>query len=83
MKIDDVAIRFLNIGGLIKLIRVNGRSDASILGPDKLVEGDILLQVNNPLEQHIVAALRHTPIVGMARAFDSQLFIEQVHGFRA
>jgi hypothetical protein len=83
MKIDDVAIRFLNIGGLIKLIRMNGGSDTSILDSDKPVEGDILLQVNNPLEQHIVAALRHTPIVGMARAFDSQLFLEQVHGFRS
>ena len=82
MGVDDVAIRVLNVGGLTKLVRVNGCLDASVRCQDKPVEGDILLQVSNPLEQHIVAALRHKPIIGMARAYDSQLFLEQLHGYR-
>ena len=82
MIVDDVAIRILNVGSLTKLVRLNGSLDASVLCQKKPVEGDILLQVNNPLEQHIVAALSHKPIVGMTRAYDSQLFLEQVHGYR-
>jgi hypothetical protein len=81
MIVDDVAISILNVGGLTKLVRLNGSLDASVLCQEKPVEGDILLQVNNPLEQHIVAALSHKPIVGMTRAYDSQLFLEQVHGY--
>ena len=82
MMVDDVAISILNVDGMTKLVRVNGSLDASVLGQDTPDEGDILLQANNPLEQHIVAALRHKPIVDMTRAYDSQLFLEQVHGYR-
>ena len=82
MMVDDLAIRFLNVDGLTKLVRVNGPLDASVAGQDKTVEGDDLLQVDNPLEKHIVAVLRHNPIVDLCRAFESQLFLEKIRGYR-
>lgn len=42
-----------------------------------------LFTVENPLRQHIVACLRGQPLVGVRRTFESQLFLEQAHGYRA
>ena len=53
-----------------------------MIGQDEPVEGDDLLRVKNPLEQHIVAALRHNPIIDLSRAYESQLFLEQIRGYR-
>lgn len=82
MMVDDLAIRILNVNGLTKLVRVDGPLDASMTGQDGPVEGDDLLRVDNPLEQHILAVLRHNPIVGFSRAYESQLFLEKIRGYR-
>jgi hypothetical protein len=67
---------------LIKPVQVNGPLNDEVLSQNTPVKGDVLLQVNNPLEQHIVAALRRKPIVGLSRTYESQLFLEQVRGYR-
>ena len=82
MMVDDLAIRILNVDGFTKLVRVNGPLDASATGQDEPAEGDDLLRVDNPLEKHIVAVLRHNPIVDLSRAFESQLFLEKIRGYR-
>ena len=81
MVIDDIFIRIINAGGLIKLVQVNGSLNNAVLCQTTHVEGRVLLEVNNPLEQHIVAILQRKPIVGLARAFDSQIFLEQMRGY--
>jgi len=80
--IDDIVISIINEGRLTKLVQVNDSLNDAVLSQNTPVKGDVLLQVNNPLEQHIVAALRRKPIVGLSRTYQSQLFLEQLRGYR-
>jgi len=45
------------------------------------LKGKELLAVKNPLKQHIIAALNGNPIVGLKKAYDSQLFLEIIHRY--
>jgi hypothetical protein len=82
MVIDDMVIGITNQGSLTKLVQVNSSLNDTVLSQNTPIKGNVLLQVNNPLEQHIVAALRRKPIVDLSRAYESQLFLEQVRGYR-
>jgi hypothetical protein len=46
------------------------------------VQGGKLLEVKNPLKEHILATLRGTPIVGPKMTQKSQYFLEQLHGYK-
>ena len=50
------------------------------LGNDGL-DGKELLKTENPLKQHIIAALHGKPIAGLDKAYDSQKFLEILHGY--
>ena len=63
MVIDDIVISIITEGRLTKLVQVNGPLNDAARSQNTSVKEDVLLQVNNPLEQHIVAALRRKPIV--------------------
>ena len=82
MVIDDVVVSIINEGRLTKLVQQNGSLSDAVLSQNAPFNGDVVLQVYNPLEQHIVATLRRKPIVGLARAYESQLFLEQVRGYK-
>ncbi len=82
MMIDDVVFGIISEGSLIKLVQLYGSPNDAVSNQNKPVKGGLLLQANNPLEQHIVAALRRKPIVGLSRAYESQLFLEQLRGYR-
>jgi hypothetical protein len=82
MVIDDIVVSIITEGRLTKLVQVHGSLNDAVLSQNTPVKGDVLLQVNNPLEQHIMAALRRKPIVGLSRTYESQLFLEQLRGYR-
>jgi hypothetical protein len=81
MMIDGLVFIILTEGSRIKLVQTDGSLKDAVSNQNKPVKGKLLLQVNNPLEQHILAALRHKPIVGLSRAYESQLFLEQLRGY--
>ncbi len=82
MAIDDIFISFITEGRSIKLVQVNDSFNDDVSSQHIPLKGNVLLQVHNPLKQHIVAALRRQPIVGLRRAYESQLFLEQLRGFQ-
>jgi hypothetical protein len=82
MVIDDVVVSIINEGRLTKLVQQNGSLSDAVLSQNAPFNGDVVLQVYNPLEQHILAALRRKPIVGLTRTYESQLFLEQVRGYK-
>jgi len=67
MVIDDIVISVINEGRLTKLFQVNDPLNDEVLSQNTPVKGDVLLQVNNPCEQHIVAALRSLQHVARKR----------------
>ena len=80
--VDDLAIGIKSDAALIHLIKLNQPlEDTAEAGKDAM-NGAVLLTVDNPLQQHIIAALHHQPIVGLARAYESQLFLEALHGYK-
>jgi hypothetical protein len=82
MMIDDFGVGIISEGSLIKVVRLDRSLKGAVLHQNESLRGDVLLQVNNPLEQHIVAALHQRPIVGISRAYESQLFLEELHGYK-
>jgi len=80
--IDDSTFIILTEDSLIKLVQIDGSLKDDVYDQNKPVKGRTLLQVNNPLEQHILAALRRKPIVGLSRAYESQLFLERLRGYK-
>ena len=82
MVIDDIVIRIINEGRLTKMIQVNGSLNDAVLSQNSSIKGNVLLQVNNFLKQHIVAVTRRKPFTNFSRAYESQLFPEQVRESR-
>ena len=82
LMVDDLAIGIKSDAALIHLIKLDQPlKDIAEAGKDAM-KGTVLLTVDNPLQQHIIAALRHQPIVGLAKAYESQLFLEALHGYK-
>jgi hypothetical protein len=81
MRLDNYSIAVKIDGGLITLIEMNqSLEDACRVGSDAGY-GDVLLTVDNPLKQHIIAVFRRNPVVKLEKAYDSQLFLEMLHGY--
>ena len=81
MKLDDRSIAVKILGGLIKLIELDHPLQDAVQAGAAVRYGNVLLEVRNPLKQNIMAVLRHDPLVKLERAYNSQLFLEMVHGF--
>jgi hypothetical protein len=82
LQIDDRVVGFKSEASGIQLIELDQPLDKAAKSGIKNPEGRVILAVNNPLEQHIVAALGHHPIIGLGRAQESQLFLESLRGYR-
>jgi hypothetical protein len=82
LMVDDLAIGIKSNEALIHLIKLDQPlEDIAEAGKD-VMRGAVLLTVDNPLQQHIIATLRHQPIVGLAQTYESQLFLEALHGYK-
>jgi len=81
MKLDDRSIAVKILGGLIKLIELDHSLEDAAQAGAAVRYGDVLLEVHNPLEQNIISVLRRDPLVTLERTYNSQLFLEMVHGF--
>jgi hypothetical protein len=82
MMIDDFAFSVRTEDSRLKLVKIKDSLRDASSQPDKSITKKVLLEVDNPLEQHIVAALKGQPIVGLTRAYESQLFLEELHGYK-
>jgi hypothetical protein len=82
MKIDDQQIIFQSRTAQVLLIK----PDSVIKKPDQKktnqIEGRVLLKVDNPLRQNIIAVMQHRPLVDVKQTSESQLFLEMLHGYR-
>ena len=79
--LDNYAVAISTNGTLIKLIELN-KSLKDIAGKDeKALNGKVLLELDNPLKQNIIAILKNKPIVSLKKTYDSQLFLERLRGF--
>jgi len=79
--IDNHAFGIRRKGTSTQLFRLNEPLDkAAKLGEGAF--GDVLLEVENPLEQTIISALKGEPVTGLQRTYESQLFLERLHGHR-
>lgn len=79
--IDNYAVAISTNGTLIKLIELN-KPIEDIAGKDeKALYGKVLLELDNPLKQNIIAILKNKPVVSLRKTYDSQLFLERLHGF--
>jgi len=83
LQFDDMVIGFKKAASRIQLIKLDQPLDKAAKRGIKSLNGQVMLTVDNPLEQNIVAALCHRPIVGLRRTQESQLFLERLHGYRA
>ena len=82
MSLDGYTIGIKREGTTNILIHLDTTlKEAAIMGNDG-IEGEELLKIDNPLEQHIVAALIKEPIVDPKRTQQSQYFLEQAHGYK-
>lgn len=43
--------------------------------------GQVLMETENPLEKNIIAVLKGKPLAGLKHAYESQLFLEKLHGY--
>ena len=82
LQIDDRVIAFKSEVSGIQLIELDQTLDQAARRGIQHLEGRVVLTVKNPLEQHIVAALGHRPIIGLTRAQESQLFLESLRGYK-
>jgi len=81
MKLDDRSIAVKILGGLIKLIELDHPLEDAAQAGAAVKYGDVLMEVQNPLEQNIISVLRRDPLINLERTYNSQLFLEMVHGF--
>ena len=81
MMLDDYSIAVKIKGGLIQLIELDQSLEDAVRVGGSVRYGDVLLEVHNPLEQNIIAVLRHDPLINLERTYDSQLFLEIIHGY--
>jgi hypothetical protein len=66
---------------LVRLVQLREPLEVSARKGEKALWDDILLEVDNPLEQNIIACLRGQPKVGLRRAYESQAFMERLYGY--
>ena len=82
MEIDDQPIIFQSLTDQVRLIR----PDRAIKKPEQIkteqIKGEVLLKVNNPLQQNIIALMQHRPLVDIKQTYESQLVLEMLHGYR-
>ena len=83
LRIDDMVIGFKSEASGIQLIKLNQPLNKAAKSGIQNLNGQVILAVDNPLEQNIVAALCHRPIFGLRRTHESQLFLETLRGYRA
>lgn len=82
MWIDGYPIGIFNKGPAIQLVELS-RFNSSVA--DASIDADaqkVLVNVDNPLKQHIISVLCGSPLVDLPKIQASQLFLEQVHGFK-
>jgi hypothetical protein len=82
LQVDGMVIGFKSEASGIQIIKLNQPLNQAAKTGIKNLSGQVLLVVDNPLKQHIVAALCHRPIIGLRRTHDSQLFLERLRGYR-
>ena len=83
LRIDDLVIGFNRETSGIQLIKLNQPLHKAAKSGIQNLNGQVILAVDNPLEQNIVAALCHRPIIGLRRTHESQLFLETLRGYKA
>ena len=81
MMIDDDVIGIKSEQASIKLIRLHTKLEEAVILGAAAQEGEILLEIDNPLKQNIVAALKQEPIVNLKQTYESQVFLERLHGY--
>jgi hypothetical protein len=81
MMIDDDVIGIKSEQASIKLIHLNAKLAEAVIAGAAAMEGEILLEIDNPLKQNIVAALKQEPIVNLKQTYESQVFLERLHGY--
>lgn len=81
MSLDDYVIGLKSEQASIKLIRLHVKLEEAVSLGTETPEGEILLEIDNPLKQNIIAVLEKEPIVNLKRAFESQIFLERLHGY--
>lgn len=79
--IDNYVIAISTKGSMIKLIELNKPIEEAANEGEKALYGKVLLELDNPLKQNIIAVLKNKPIVSLRKTYDSQLFLERLHGF--
>lgn len=82
MEIDDQPIIFQSLADQVRLMR----PDSTIEKPEQIridqIKGQVLLEVDNPLQQNIIAVMQYHPLVDIKKTSASQLFLEMLHGYR-
>ena len=83
LMVDDLAIGIKSDASLTQVIKLNRPLEQVAKTGTQFLNGKVMFAVDNPLEQNIVAGLCCQPIVGLRQAYESQLFLEAVHGYKA
>jgi len=83
LMVNDLAIGIKSKASRIQLIKLNQPLEQAANTGIETQHGKVMLEVDNPLEQNILAVLRRQPIVGLQRTYESQLFLEALHGYQA
>jgi len=82
MEIDDQPIIFQSLTDQVRMIR----PDRAIEKPDRInteqINGQVILKTDNPLRQNIIAVMQHRPLVDIKQTYESQRFLEMLHGYR-
>lgn len=81
ISIDGYAIVIRSEGTTLQLMEINTSLKEAANSIDQGWSGPVLLTVDNPLKQNIIAVLRKDPVVKLKRAYASQLFLEMLKGY--
>lgn len=82
MMIDHLAVGLYSSGVLVRLRQLKHPLEEAAMLEEETLSGKILLEVNNPLEQNIIYSLRRAPTTGLRQTYDSQVFLEMLHGYK-
>jgi Oxidoreductase family, NAD-binding Rossmann fold len=82
LEIDGITLAFQSEGPSLNIVKLPYSINEAANKEFHYKDMPVLDTIHNPLDHHIIACLKGSPIVGLKKAYQSQLFLEMLKGFK-